>query len=109
MTKPKQAEVDFSRSPGRETSFGRPQDGRAEPGTYDNMYDWKTNSKGFTIGEKRETRIEQTVGPGEYDADRATNLTKTKTVNINMGSSPSRPDFVGQTTTSNYSHLQQSL
>lgn len=53
--------------------------------------------KSFTIGERREQRIEQTVGPGEYDIDRANNLIKSKSPNINMGSSPGRPDMVGQT------------
>ena len=37
------------------------------------------------------------MGPGAYDVDRATNLTKTKTASVNMGSSPGRPAQVGQT------------
>ena len=28
-------------------------------------------SKGFTIGEKRETRIESTAGPGSYNVESA--------------------------------------
>lgn len=74
-------------------------DDGTEPGQYSLMYDWKTNSKGFTIGEKRETKIEQTVGPGEYNVDRSTEVTKQKSPAVTMGSSPSRPDFVGQTQT----------
>ena len=53
--------------------------------------------KSFTIGERREQRIEQTPGPGEYDIDGANNLIKSKSPNINMGSLPGRPDMVGQT------------
>ena len=37
-------------------------------------------------------RIEQTAGPGSYEHTRAESLTKTKSANINMGSSPSRLD-----------------
>ena len=47
--------------------------------------------KSFKIGTKSEKKIEITAGPGQYDADRADTITKTKIVNINMGSSPSRP------------------
>lgn len=65
------------------------------------MYDWKTNSKGFTIGERREQTIEQTVGPGEYNVESSMTVTKSRGPNVNMGSSPSRPDFVGQTQTYN--------
>jgi len=32
-----------------------------------------------------------TAGPGTYNTDRADSLTMTKSPNINMGSSPSRP------------------
>ena len=47
--------------------------------------------KGFKIAEKREQRIPKTAGPGEYDHERADALTKTKSPNINLGHSPSRP------------------
>ena len=47
--------------------------------------------KGFKIGEKREEKIQMTAGPGTYSPERGDNLTKTKMVNINMGTSPSRP------------------
>ncbi len=64
-------------SPPRNNSFARANDSNTSPGQYDDRnYQFGSNSKGFTIGEKRETRIESTVGPGSYDFDRATNLTK---------------------------------
>ena len=43
--------------------------------------------KGFTIGEKRETRVTTTAGPGAYSPERADSITRTKTANINMGTS----------------------
>ena len=47
--------------------------------------------KGFKIGEKRETRTVETMGPGAYDPDLADKHTKQNIPNINLGSSPSRP------------------
>ena len=47
--------------------------------------------KGFKIGENRPERIVQSMGPGEYDPDRADGQIKPKMPNINMGSTPSRP------------------
>ena len=37
------------------------------------------------------------MGPGSYDPNLADNQTKPKTPNINLGSSPGRPEHVGQT------------
>ncbi len=90
--------VNMSNSPGRSNTFARANDSNTSPGQYeDRSYKFGSNSKGFTIGEKRETRIESTAGPGSYDVDRATNLTKHKTGSFNMASSPSLPDRIGQT------------
>ena len=47
--------------------------------------------KSFKIGEKRETRIEKTAGPGTYSPERAEAQTKQKTPNIDLGRSPARP------------------
>ena len=59
------------------------------PGTYDDRsYEWGHQSKGFTIGEKREVNVDETVGPGEYSPERAEHLVKSKAPNVNMGSSP---------------------
>ena len=66
------------------------------PGQYDDGKRFNSNVKSFTISEKRETRTERTVGPGEYDTNRADSLTKSKSPNINMGSSPSRPHSFAQ-------------
>ena len=57
-------------SPSRGT-FGRQGDD-VGPGQYDDRnYEFGSKSKGFTIGEKRETRTMETMGPGSYDVDRA--------------------------------------
>ena len=48
-------------------------------------------TKSFRIGEKRESRKTRTLGPGEYDYEKADAVTKCKIVNVKMGSSPSRP------------------
>ena len=66
------------------------------PGQYDDGKRFNSNVKSFTISEKRNTRTEKTVGPGEYDTNRADSLTKSKSPNINMGSSPSRPHSFAQ-------------
>ena len=58
-------------SPERPSSFARGEGDQA-PGQYDDRnYEFGRNSKGFTIGERRETRIEQTAGPGSYSPERA--------------------------------------
>ena len=47
-------------------------DSNVGPGQYDDRnYDFGNKAKGFTIGEKRETRTVETMGPGSYDVDRA--------------------------------------
>ena len=41
------------------------------PGQYDDGREFGKDVKSFTIPEKRETRIPETMGPGAYDPDRA--------------------------------------
>ena len=78
-------------SPARPHSFAKGGDVDVAPGQYDHGKRFGEDTKSFRIGEKREVRIEQTAGPGTYEADRADAITKQKTPNINMGSSPARP------------------
>ena len=66
------------------------------PGQYDDGMRFNSNVKSFKIGEKREERIADTMGPGSYDPVRAENMTKSRTVNIDMGKSPSRPHSFAQ-------------
>ena len=92
LTKTKTANIDMGRSPSRPTSFAGPGTAdHAAPGQYDDGKRFNTDVKGFKIGEKREEAIQRGPGPGEYDHVRADSLTKTKTANIDMGRSPSRP------------------
>ena len=74
-------------------SFQRQGDSNVGPGQYDDRnYDFGNKAKGFTIGEKRETRTVESMGPGAYSPERADTITKTKTTTtINMASSPARP------------------
>ena len=91
ITKPKMANINMGSSPSRPQGFHKGGDVDVAPGQYDDGKRWNSNVKSFRIGEKREERIEMTAGPGQYDAERADAITKTKMANINMGTSPSRP------------------
>ena len=61
------------------------------PGQYDDGMRFNSNVKSFKIGEKRPEKPSEGMGPGAYEIEIAENLTKTRTVNINMGGSPARP------------------
>ena len=65
--------------------------GSVGPGQYDDGKRFNSNVKPMRIGEKRPEKPREGMGPGAYDPDRADALTKSKSPNINMGSSPSRP------------------
>jgi len=84
-------------------SFVKQGDSNVGPGQYDDRnYDFGNKTKGFTIGEKRETRTVETIGPGTYEADRADGITKTKvTTTVNMSSSAARPASMAKTGGSN--------
>ena len=65
----------------------------AGPGQYDDGIRFNSNTKSFTIGEKRTERVVESMGPGTYNPDVADGVTKPKAPNVNMGSSPSRAAF----------------
>ena len=77
-------------SPARPDSFAKSADINVAPGQYDDGIRFNSNVKGFKIGEKREEKITISAGPGTYSPERAEYLTKTRSANINMGTSPSR-------------------
>ena len=91
LTKTKMANINMGTSPSRPGTFAKGGDVNVAPGQYDDGIRFNTNVKSFKIGEKREERIQMTAGPGAYSPERGDNITKTKMVNINMGTSPSRP------------------
>ena len=67
------------------------------PGAYTYQKSFGEETTSVKIGERQKEKIvESTAGPGDYDADRVDAVTKTKMVNIHMGSSPSRAEIVSK-------------
>ena len=94
MTKTKTFSVNLGSSPSR-GSFIRNDDGsNVGPGQYDDRKQFGQDTKSFRIGEKRAERVQESLGPGAYEPDRADNQTKTRLANINMGTSQSRADII---------------
>ena len=91
LTKSKMPNVTMGKSPSRPQSFAKGGDVNVAPGQYDDGVRWNSNVKGGRIGEKRAEKTRDGMGPGAYSPERADALTKSKTPNINMGTSPSRP------------------
>ena len=54
------------------------QDNIMGPGSYEVGNSFGSNSKGFTIGVKRQSRQEHSPGPGEYEVERSDSQTKTR-------------------------------
>ena len=91
ITKTKMVNINMGSSPSRPASFAKGGDYSVGPGQYDDGKNFGSDTKSFRIGEKRQERIVETMGPGAYQHERADALTKTKMANIDMGGSPSRP------------------
>ena len=92
LTKSRAPNIDLGKSPSRPVSNAvAGSEFQGAPGQYDDGIRFNTGVKGFTIEQRRDKPIPRTAGPGEYNHEMADNLTKTKTPNINLGSSPSRP------------------
>jgi len=68
--------VKISNSPARPASFAKQGDVNVAPGQYDDGIRFNSNVKSFTIGEKRQERVVESMGPGTYDPDRADGVTK---------------------------------
>ena len=94
VTKTKVTTVNISSSTARPASFAKKGDVDVAPGQYDDGIRFNSNAKSFTIGEKRNERVVETMGPGSYDPDRSDGVTKPKMPNMKMGSSPSRGSFI---------------
>lgn len=70
---------------GRSTVI-KTQEMSSAPGSYDiKGMSFGEGAKGFTIGVKRESRMENSPGPGDYDKSRSDSVTKTR--------NPSQVDF----------------
>ena len=94
LTKVKTATIDMGRSPARPVSFAKQGGADVAPGSYDDGIRFNSNTKSFTIGEKRTERVVESMGPGTYSPERGDAVTKAKMPNINMGSSPARGSFI---------------
>jgi len=63
---------------GRQSAINS-QDDSQGPGTYDiKNLSFGSDAKGFTIGRKRESRVEHSPGPGEYEVSRSDSQTKSR-------------------------------
>ena len=97
LTRTKSATVNMGTSPARPGTFAKANDVDVAPGQYDDGLRFNSGVKGFKIGERREEKVKITAGPGTYSPERSETLTKTKSANINMGTSPSRPGTFAKT------------
>ena len=95
LTKPKEPITIFSKNVSRPRNFGNAgAEDNGGPGAYDSPVRFGDDVKGFKIGEKRDGKIEDGVGPGTYDPELADNLTKTHNPAFDIGgNSPSRSDM----------------
>ena len=89
MTRVRTTNITMGGSPARGAYIEKGNDNTA-PGQYDDGRTFGHDTKTFTIGEKRETKTVKTLGPGAYSPERADGVTRVKTTNITMGTSPSR-------------------
>jgi len=76
----------------RPKSFANPaHEGTAGPGAYDDGKRFDTGVKTFTIGGKKDHRIDPSVGPGEYEPELAEDYRRARAPRVNLGgNSPSR-------------------
>jgi hypothetical protein len=87
LTKSKTTFVIFSKETSRPQSFANPsQIEGVSPGQYDDGKDFLSDVKGFKIGEKRPQKLDDSVGPGRYNPDKADAYTKPQAPQINIGS-----------------------
>ena len=97
ITRVRATNINMSSSPARGAYIQKGNDNTA-PGQYDDGRTFGHGTKTFTIGEKRKERARETsLGPGAYSPERADGITRVRTANVNMGTSPSRADLVSKT------------
>lgn len=83
--------IDMGSSPARPQSFAIGGDVNVAPGQYNDGKRFNTGVKGFKIGEKRDSLIRVSAGPGEYSPEIADRATRHHSPNVNLGTSPARP------------------
>ena len=92
ITRQKSPNINMGSSPARRSTNAR--DGvDVAPGQYDDGIRFNSNSKSYTIGEKRTEKMKVTdVGPGQYSPEKADCLTKTRITQVNLATSSTRHD-----------------
>ena len=98
ITRVKAANITMGASPSRGAYIPKGNDNTA-PGQYDDGRTFGHDTKTWTIGEKRVEKVREGMGPGAYSPERADGITRVRTTNINMGTSPSRAELVSKTAT----------
>ena len=99
ITRVRATNINMGSSPSRGAYIPKGNDNTA-PGQYDDGRTFGHDTKTFTIGEKRIERArESSMGPGAYSPERADGVTRVRTTNITMGTSPSRTELVSKTAT----------
>jgi hypothetical protein len=83
-------------SPSRPASFARPSTDGVAPGQYESDLKFAQQTKSFVIGEKREQRAVESMGPGSYSPERGDSITKSKTPAVDFNRSPGRPVSFGR-------------
>ena len=92
ITKPKMANINMGTSPSRPKNLTKSGEFDVAPGQYDDGVRFNSNVKSFKIGEKRQEKVEMTAGPGQYDAERASSVTKSRTRAAIITNEKARPD-----------------
>lgn len=93
VTKTRIRSAVITKEKARPTSFANPaQVETAGPGHYDDGVRFDSNVKSFKIGTKSEKKIEMSAGPGQYDAERASTMTKSRTRAAIITKDKARPD-----------------
>ena len=96
LTRSKAPNINLGSSPSRPGTFAQGGDVNVAPGQYDHGGKFGDDTKSFRIGEKRPEKTREGMGPGAYDPEKADGMTKSRSPNINLGSSPSRPGSFAQ-------------
>ena len=91
VTKTKTVNIHMGSSPAR-TEIVSKTSTTVGPGAYTYEKRFGEETKSFRIGERREERIVETMGPGLYDIEKGEAITRVRSTNINMGTSPTRRD-----------------
>ena len=97
ITRVRVTNIDMGKSKIGRGNFLKTSENKVGPGQYDEIEKFGKDVKSFKIGERREEKSVETPGPGAHSPDKADEITRVKTTNITMGTSPARVDLVSKT------------